>query len=441
MNYIDSLKDPNKKFQREDKIVKFRRIILIGIIALITFSSYNSIFNFRKSSKVIEIQNNFEGDNLSKVNYNLSKVNYIDGKLIWDNETFQDQEKIRKEIKGYDNIEISFKNKNDFLYRQNPLISLVITIFNQENKIKSIYASILNQDLKDIEIIFVDDASTDNSSNIIKYLMKYDNRIVYLKNDINKRAFYSRYKGVKSARGEYILVIDPDDLLLNNILIKSYITAKKYDLDVVQFYAMIGYYFKPRLWGELKYSSGILKGNSEIRKIYYYGITRNLWDKLIRRETYIKAINFMKKEYYDADYHINDDDTAFFGIIHVANSYGFLEQIGYFYILRNPTIANEKKFLSGINSLFQSMCNNFKYFYYQSDNNTLEKNNIAYKYFEKSNKNFGPKIPYITEGFDNIINTMNIYLNSSYFNDFQKINFRDFQNKIIERKNQVKGKV
>ena len=41
----------------------------------------------------------------------------------------------------------------------------------------------------------------------------------------------------------------------------------------------------------------------------------------------------MKKEYYDADYHINDDDTAFFGIIHVANSYGFLEQIGYFYIL------------------------------------------------------------------------------------------------------------
>ena len=100
--------------------------------------------------------------------------------------------------------------------------------------------------------------------------MKYDNRIVYLKNDINKRAFYSRYKGVKSARGEYILVIDPDDLLLNNILIKSYTTAKKYDLDVVQFYAMIGYYFNPRLWGELKYSSGILKGNSEIRKIYYY---------------------------------------------------------------------------------------------------------------------------------------------------------------------------
>ena len=205
MKYINFVKDPNNKIQRKDKKIKYRIILLVGIIALITISSYKSIFGDSKPSKVIKIQNNFEGDNSSR-------VDYIDGKLFWDKETFQDQEKIRKEIKGYDNIEISFKNKNDFLYRQNPLISLVITIFNQENKIKSIYASILNQDLKDIEIIFVDDASTDNSTNILKYLMKYDNRIVYLKNDINKRAFYSRYKGVKSARGEYILVIDPDDL-------------------------------------------------------------------------------------------------------------------------------------------------------------------------------------------------------------------------------------
>ena len=190
----------------------------------------------------------------------------------------------------------------------------------------------------------------------------------------------------------------------------------------------------------MKYSSGILKGNSEIRKIYYYGITRNLWDKLIRRETYIKAINFMKKEYYDADYHINDDDTAFFGIIHVANSYGFLEQIGYFYILRELTMENEKKFLSGINSLFQSMCNNMKYFYFESDNNTFEKNNIAYKYFEKINKNLGNKISYVTEGFDYIIDTLNIYLNSTYFDDDQKYKIKYFQNKIVERKNQVKGK-
>ena len=122
MKYINFVKDPNNKFQRKDKKIKYRIILLVGIIALITISSYKSIFGDSKPSKVIKIQNNFEGDNLCK-------VNYIDGKLFWDKETFQDQEKIRKEIKWYDNIEISFKNKNDFIYRQNPLISLVITIF------------------------------------------------------------------------------------------------------------------------------------------------------------------------------------------------------------------------------------------------------------------------------------------------------------------------
>ena len=433
--YVNKL---NNKFKRNKKIINYRRILLAVVIALIFIFSLKSIFKSKKTSKVIKPLIKFAKNFSEEI---LSEVNYIDGKLLWDNEKFQDKEKIRREIKGYNNIQITFdnQNKNDFVFRQNPLISVVITLYNQENKIKSIYASILNQDLKDIEIIFVNDASTDNTSSIVNYLMRYDKRIVFLQNDINRRAFYSRYKGIKSARGEYVLVIDPDDLLLNNILIKSYTTAKKYDLDVVQFYIMIGYYNNPNLWAELKYASGILKGNSEIRKIFYYGVSRNLCDKLVRRETYLKSINFMKKQYYDVDFHINDDDTAFFGIIHVANSYGFLEQIGYFYILRSPSPENEKKFLSGLNSLFQSMCNILKYFYYESDNNTLEKYNIAYKYLEKSYKNFGSKIPYITEGFDNIIDTLNIYLNSTYFIESQKYNIQDFQNKIIERKKIVKG--
>ena len=53
-----------------------------------------------------------------------------------------------------------------------------------------IYASIQQQELKDIEIIFIDDASTDNSSFVIKDLMKLDKRISYIKNNINKKQFY-----------------------------------------------------------------------------------------------------------------------------------------------------------------------------------------------------------------------------------------------------------
>ena len=178
-------------------------IICLMIILIISFLNKN-IFQFSNSSKI---------SNLNKYNNSHDKINYINGKLLWNNETSLGEQKIRDEVKEYDNIQISFENKSDFIKRENPLITLVITLYNQEDKIKYIYASIQKQELKEIEIIFVDDASKDNSEKTVKYLMENDQRIVYLKNSVNRRAFFSRYKGILKAKGKYVLVIDPDDLL------------------------------------------------------------------------------------------------------------------------------------------------------------------------------------------------------------------------------------
>ena len=67
-------------------------------------------------------------------------------------------------------MKISFDNKTHFYKRKTPKISIIITVYNQGYYIKKSYAHILQQEIKDIEIIFVDDASTDNSSFIIKEL-------------------------------------------------------------------------------------------------------------------------------------------------------------------------------------------------------------------------------------------------------------------------------
>jgi glycosyltransferase involved in cell wall biosynthesis len=170
--------------------------------------------------------------------------------------------------------------------RENPKISLTITLYNQEHYIRLFYASIQKQELKDIEIIFVDDASIDNSSLIIKELMMKDKRIIFLKNQRNKKQFYSINLGVLHSKGEYILSIDPDDYILNNILIKAYETAKLYDLDILQYYMLAG----KSLW-DIKYQSGIICQNINVRQIFYFGDTRNLPDKLIKRIVYIKSIN------------------------------------------------------------------------------------------------------------------------------------------------------
>ena len=81
-----------------------------------------------------------------------------------------------------------------------------------------------------------------------------------------------------------------------------------------------------------------------------------------------------------------------------------------------------------------------KYFYFESDNTIIEKNNICYKYFEKSHIGFKNHIEDITGGFDTVLDALNLYLNSTYFNDEQKKNITDFKNVVIQRKNELKQK-
>ena len=202
---------------------------------------------------------------------------------------------------------------------------------------------------------------------------------------------------------------------------------------------MVGYRQIPCLWSELKYKDGIFKTNEEIRNIFYYSISRNLCDKLIRREIYVKSVKFMKEEFYNENYRINDDDTLFFGIVHVAQRYAFLEQIGYFYILRPPG-SYDRNNPSTSNEIFRSAFNIMKYFYLQSDNNTLEKSRMPYDCFTKSMRNYGKFIPFVTDDFDFIFNVFKLYLNSPYFNKYQKEYINNYTIKFRERKKEIDNK-
>jgi len=238
------------------------------------------------------------------------------------------------------------------------------------------------------------------------------------------------------SHGEYIISIDPDDFLLNNILIKAYQTATNNDLDILQYYMLLKINEFRIFKG--KYKSGIMCNNKEIRNIYYYGSTRNLPDKLIKRNIYINSINFMKKELFDADYHIHTDDTFFFGIIHFANSYGFLEQIGYYYNNnpdRNKKYKVKEDQIKIINRDIKSLFNIMKYFIVQSDNDILEKNYIAYKFFYGKVYNIiRKKLKYVTNDFDFYIDVLNLYVNCSFFNNDKKNIIRKFKRKLEIRK-------
>ena len=353
-------------------------------------------------------------------------------KIYYKNETTLKLNKLRMEIKKYKYSKINIEGKKDYIKKRNPKISLIITIYNQESFLKYAYFYIQKQELKDIEIIFVDDASSDNSSKLIYSLMKNDKRIIYIKNKTNKGAFHSRNEGILLSKGKYILIHDPDDLLLYNILIKSYEIAEYYNLDILQFYVIRGSFDKNKKWKRNKYKSGILY-SEEVKNVFFFSVTRTLWDKLIKREIFVNSINSMSEEFRKEKYIVHSDDTIFWGIICSTNSYGFLEQIGYFYNFENPeSIVHHYFDINMTNLIFRSLFSTLKYYYFQTKENKLEKNYVCYKFFdEKIYKTHRNMTIYLTDGFDYIIDVLDKYINCCFFNEKQINKFIDFKKLII----------
>ena len=104
----------------------------------------------------------------------------------------------------------SLKKKN------RPKISLFLPTYNKENFISKCVRSIQNQTLKDIEIVIVNDNSSDNTLTILDYFSKTDKRIKIVNNDKNYGLLYSRAMGILNSTGEYLMNIDPDDELEGN---------------------------------------------------------------------------------------------------------------------------------------------------------------------------------------------------------------------------------
>ncbi len=111
-------------------------------------------------------------------------------------------------------------------------VSVIVPVYNVEKYLPKCLDSIINQTLKDIEIIVVNDESPDNSEEIIKKYLKKDKRIVYLKKE-NGGLGSSRNKGMEHAKGEYLYFVDSDDWIDNDTLEKMYYEALNNDLDIV----------------------------------------------------------------------------------------------------------------------------------------------------------------------------------------------------------------
>ena len=129
------------------------------------------------------------------------------------------------------------------------LISVIVPLYNQERYIKSCLRSIMRQTYRNLEIIVVNDGSTDNSLSIVRHLASLDNRIQFF-NQANGGPAAARKRGYLNASGLWVVFVDSDDFLPADSVESLYSAAVSHHVDVV-----CGDFF--RKWGPIKkYSFG-----------------------------------------------------------------------------------------------------------------------------------------------------------------------------------------
>ena len=125
------------------------------------------------------------------------------------------------------------QNKNN---TNRVLISTIIPVFNAAEYLEQTLDSVLCQkNMDNIEIICVDDCSTDNSLEILKKYAKNDNRIKVITNEINRSAGACRNIGLEMAKGEYVHFLDADDWIEENSYITMYKCIHKANADICIF--------------------------------------------------------------------------------------------------------------------------------------------------------------------------------------------------------------
>lgn len=213
-------------------------------------------------------------------------------------------------------------------------ISVIVPVYNIEDYISKCLESIINQTFKDIEIIIVDDGSTDNSGKICDKYKSEDNRITVIHKQ-NEGLVRARKTGLYNSSGEYVIYIDGDDWIDNSTLEKMYeeILANHTDMVVWNHFESIGNTDRIIKHG---IESGLYNKDLLIKELYPCMISGNhffewklfpsIWEILFKRDLLEKAI-----EGVDDRITMGEDAACVYPAALMADSIYISNERGYHY--------------------------------------------------------------------------------------------------------------
>lgn len=283
----------------------------------------------------------------------------------------------------------------------NPLITAIIPIYNSEKTIKAAIRSIQNQNFRNIEIILVDDFSTDNSLLIMKQLQIEDSRIKIIKNKINRGPLFSKSIAALNSNGKYAILLDSDDLIVNkNLFNICYREAETNNIDIIEFSGFESYtkFLKindklPTIPLYLKYKkNNEMVMQPELSKYMFYKKNGNykqidgyLCGKLIKTTIYINSLKIIGKQVYNLKLNYGDDRMINFILLKVANSFKFLEIYGFIYYYNRYSITKSFK-------KYRNCYDDIRYikFLYNFTKNSDESEIVVYEIFRRLNWTIRP---------------------------------------------------
>ena len=210
-------------------------------------------------------------------------------------------------------------------------VSVIVPVYNVERFIARCVKSLMEQTLREVEYIFVNDASPDNSWGVLKNLTDcYPSRmgdVVLLEHSENKGLPASRNTGLSVARGEYVFHCDSDDFVETDMLEALYAEAKRKHADIVWCDWFLSFEKNERYMRQPCFSTA----KEALKSMLGGGMKYNVWNKLVKRSLYIEHdISFPSG-------HGMGEDMTMMLLFAYANNVSYFPKAFYHYVKTNTT--------------------------------------------------------------------------------------------------------
>lgn len=222
-------------------------------------------------------------------------------------------------------------------------ISIVMTAYNMEQYIEEAMMSCLNQTYRDIELVVVEDCSTDNTLLIAQTIANTDERVKIVRHETNLGAGMGRRDGINAATGEYFITVDADDWLDADFIESLVDRAKASGADIVSGGITVergeGY------WEKTCYGDVVTTGIDKIKK--FWG------EKIVFMNNKIIRTSFREKIPYCSRRFIEDTPTII-PMLHIANQVDYVSNTGYHYRMQEDSLTHKADPFKY--ALFRALC-------------------------------------------------------------------------------------